>query len=315
MGWVRPLQPQSWGVELEGTDVNSQTHLRRSSKRPLPSAALQRRPAKRARSSAQNEPENSQERHPHAKFAYTMDEFRMVMYHLVQLLQSVCTKMKLSHKIMATAVVYFRRFFIEASFFQFDPRVVVPTALYLATKVEEYGQIKVEMILEKMKWAVQRDTFKLKGEFLSVTPQDVLDCEVYMLQRLGFDMIVYHPELYLDDYLKRVAQAQTAGEGAKEVIRCIAQTAWNVLNDSYRSDVCLMFPPHLIALAAIHVSAVTQNRDARIWLDTLEVDFDEVAQVSKHLLDMYANHGTFFDVDLQTSGVSKLNALHACTYK
>lgn len=37
------------------------------------------------------------------------------------------------------------------------------------------------------------------------------------------------------------------------------QTAWNIVNDSYYSDVCLQHPPHLVALAVIYIIGITQS--------------------------------------------------------
>ena len=245
---------------------------------------------------------------------FTMFEYRLIMWHLVHLLQSTSKKLKFSPKIMATAVLYMKRFFIESSFYEFDPRVVVPTSLYLATKVEEYGHIKVEHILGKMEVCYQSDSFKLSGKFLSVTPKDVYDCEIHMLQRLRFDLIVHHPHSYLENYLKNAASSLPSGESAEERFVAIAQTALTVLNDSYRADVCLICPPHLIALASIHIASTTQKRDLRSWFDSLHISYEEVLGAAKDVLDMYATHGEFLcDAEIQTHAVKKLNAYHERT--
>jgi len=46
-------------------------------------------------------------------------------------------QLKLHQKVIATAIVYFKRFFVRNSFVDHDPRLVIPTCLYLAAKVEE----------------------------------------------------------------------------------------------------------------------------------------------------------------------------------
>ena len=41
------------------------------------------------------------------------------------------------------------------------------------------------------------------------------------------------------------------------------QIAWTIVNDSYHTDVCLRFPPFMIALSAIYISCVYVERDVR----------------------------------------------------
>lgn len=45
--------------------------------------------------------------------------------------------LKLRHRVVATACVYFRRFYLENSFCEFEPALVGATCLQLASKVEE----------------------------------------------------------------------------------------------------------------------------------------------------------------------------------
>lgn len=54
-----------------------------------------------------------------------------------------------------------------------------------------------------------------------------------------------------------------------------------VLNDSYRTNVSLLYPPHLVALACLHLSSVLMKHDLREWLDSLPCDF--LNEVSKEL--------------------------------
>ncbi|KAG0014772.1 hypothetical protein BGZ81_000268, partial [Podila clonocystis] len=69
--------------------------------------------------------------------------------------------------------------------------------------------------------------------------------EFYLLEELEFYLIVYHP--YRD--LTLIAKDLKLEESN-------LQTAWFVLNDSYRTDVCLLYAPHMIALAALYIICV-----------------------------------------------------------
>ena len=46
---------------------------------------------------------------------------------------------------------------------------------------------------------------------------------------------------------------QDLGQGLEEVLLPLA---WRIVNDSFRTDVCLLFPPFQIALASLHMASV-----------------------------------------------------------
>ena len=52
-------------------------------------------------------------------------------------LQELGLRLGLRQRIISTAQVFFKRFYLKASFVQFDPRLVAPTVLFVAAKVEE----------------------------------------------------------------------------------------------------------------------------------------------------------------------------------
>lgn len=53
------------------------------------------------------------------------------------MLQELGLRLGLRQRIISTAQVFFKRFYLKASFVQFDPRLVTPTVLFVAAKVEE----------------------------------------------------------------------------------------------------------------------------------------------------------------------------------
>lgn len=55
-----------------------------------------------------------------------------------------------------------------------------------------------------------------------------------------------------------------------------AQRAWGALNDSYRSDVNLLYPPHVVALGCLCLAAGSCNVDLAPWLGKLNVDLGQV---------------------------------------
>ena len=98
--------------------------------------------------------------------------------------------------------------------------------------------------------------------------------EFYLMEDLDFYMIVYHPYRPLTQYLKQLG-----------IEKSCLQAAWFIVNDSYRTDAPLVYPPHMIALTAIFMSCVMNEDnikqekpqlDLRAWFADLNIDIEEV---------------------------------------
>lgn len=66
--------------------------------------------------------------------------------------------------------------------------------------------------------------------------------------------------------------------------------AWKFVNDSYMTDVHLLHKPHIIALAAIYMAALTNkdsDKDINKWFSELNVNLNEVGQVATEILSVY----------------------------
>jgi cyclin C len=73
----------------------------------------------------------------------------------------------------------------------------------------------------------------------------------------------------------------------------ILPIAWRIVNDSLRTDVCLLYPPYLIALAAIHMACVIQQKDTKQWFAELSVDMDKIVEITQQILNLYEIWKTF----------------------
>jgi cyclin C len=56
-------------------------------------------------------------------------------------MQSLGESLKLRQQVISTAIVYFKRFYARNSLKCVDPLLLAPTAIFLASKVEEFGVI------------------------------------------------------------------------------------------------------------------------------------------------------------------------------
>ena len=60
---------------------------------------------------------------------------------LNKVMQVLGEQLKLRQQVIATAIVYFKRFYSRNSLKCVDPLLLAPTAIFLASKVEEFGVI------------------------------------------------------------------------------------------------------------------------------------------------------------------------------
>lgn len=62
-------------------------------------------------------------------------------------MQILGEQLKLRQQVIATAIVYFKRFYSRNSLKCVDPLLLAPTAIFLASKVEEFGVISNSRLL------------------------------------------------------------------------------------------------------------------------------------------------------------------------
>ncbi|GIZ03631.1 cyclin-C, partial [Caerostris extrusa] len=93
----------------------------------------------------------------------------------------------------------------------------------------------------------------------------VLECEFYLLEMMDCCLVLYHPYRPLVYYTQDIGQEDT-----------LLPMAWKVINDSLRTDVCLLYPPHQIALACLHMACVILGKDCKQWFAELNVDMEKI---------------------------------------
>lgn len=185
-------------------------------------------------------------------------------------------QLKLRQQVISTAIVYYRRFYSRNSLGEVDPLLMCVTCIYLASKVEECGVIPTGQLVYKCKHLIRsKYNFVFKHEF-PYKSANIQECEFLLLEMLDCCLIVFHPYRPLTQYVADLGQEDI-----------LLPTAWRIVNDSYRCDVCLTFPPYLIALASIHMAAVVHKKDVKAWFAELSVDMSKVLEITTQILDLY----------------------------
>ena len=129
---------------------------------------------------------------------------------------------------------------------------------FVSTKVEEFGVISNTRLINTCSTII-----KNKFNYAFPSPFDfpyrsnsILECEFYLLENMDCCLVVFQP------YRPLVQYTQDLGQGLEEAILPLA---WRIVNDSMRTDVCLLYPPFLIALACLHMASVILGKDLRNW--------------------------------------------------
>ena len=69
---------------------------------------------------------------------FSEDQLNRIRVCYAQLISSLAKKSNLRQRVAATAIVYFKRFYLRNTYKEHDPRLIAPSALYLAAKTEEH---------------------------------------------------------------------------------------------------------------------------------------------------------------------------------
>lgn len=128
----------------------------------------------------------------------------------------------------------------------------------------------------------------------------LLALERIILQTISFDLSISHPYRFVFQLVKGLSQVPDE----------LVQSAWIVVNDSYRTTLCIRFPPKQIALAALCLAAERRgldlsqlystkqdpidSSDPAIKGERLLVDFDlilaNMVEILHLLRDLYGQH-------------------------
>ncbi|KAJ4473573.1 cyclin-like protein [Lentinula aciculospora] len=217
--------------------------------------------------------------------------------YFANLITKLGKKLQFRQRVVATATVFFHRFYLKNSYCETDPYVVLSACCYVAAKAEE-SPVHIKNVVAESRALFSQEQYNVKH-----FPSDnhkLAEMEFYLVDDLDCDLIVFHPYRTLLALCKKDSSSSPAsgshsisptdeaeagelgtgigiedgprywgtGEGKLELSEGALQTAWFIINDTYRSELCLLYPPHLIAVTAIYLTLVlhtpTQNSIAHL---------------------------------------------------
>ncbi|KAL2569345.1 hypothetical protein AAZV13_18G123300 [Glycine max] len=218
----------------------------------------------------------------------TLEDFKLIKMHMANYILKLAQQVKVRQRVVATAITYMRRVYTRKSMTEYDPRLVAPTCLYLASKAEE-STVQARLLVFYIKKLYTDDKYRYEIK-------DILEMEMKILEALNYYLVVYHPYRSLSPLL------QDAGLNDLNM----TQLTWGFVNDTYKMDLILVHPPHLIALACIYIASVLREKDTTAWFEELRVDMNVVKNISMEILDFYESNRMFTDERIN-SALQKLS--------
>lgn len=216
----------------------------------------------------------------------TLEDFKLIKMQMSNYITRLAQHVKVRQRVVATAITYMRRVYSSKSLTEYDPRLVAPSCLYLSAKAEE-STVQARLLVFYIK-KMYPDDMRYRLEI-----KDILEMEMKVLEALNYYLIVFHPYTSLTQFL------QDAG------MTDLMQFIWGIVNDTYKTDLILIHPPHLIALACIYIASVLKEKDTVAWFEELRVDMNVVKNISMEILDFYETMRNSIDERISIA-VSKL---------
>lgn len=185
---------------------------------------------------------------------------------------------------LATAHVYLSRFCLRASIREVNLYLLIATCIYLACKVEECPQ-NIRTLVNEAR--------SLWPEFVPPDPTKVTEFEFYLIEELESYLIVHYPYRSMEQF----ATALQKEPYSVVLSRDDMQNSWSLINDSYITDVHLLYPPHVIAMACLFITVCLRKNDSinagkiqamfnKFMADSL-VDLQQVMDTIQEFITLY----------------------------
>ncbi|XP_055707933.1 cyclin-H [Phlebotomus papatasi] len=179
-----------------------------------------------------------------ADFFLTVEEERHLLQHYCVNMKEFCKRFEpaMPKSVIGSAFHYFKRFYIYNSPMDYHPKEILATCVYLACKVEEFNV------------SIGQFIGNIKGD-RSKAMDIILANELLLMQQLNYYLTIHNPfrpiEGFLIDIKTRcsLVNPDRLRMGIDEFIE-----------KTYLTDICLLYAPSQIALAAVlHAASKEQE--------------------------------------------------------
>lgn len=163
----------------------------------------------------------------------TMEEEMKLVNFYTKKVQVIAQHLNLPTEIVATSITFFRRFFLENSILQSDPKEMVYTSIFLACKSENYF--------------IGIDSFSAKTKG---SKEAILKHEFPLLESLKFSLLSHHPYRPLHGFFLDI-QAVLHGKVDLKYMGQIYDRCKKKITDALLTDAVYFYSPPQITLAVL----------------------------------------------------------------
>lgn len=153
---------------------------------------------------------------------------------------------------LATAEIYLTRFLTRVLLKEINVYVLVTTCLYVSCKIEECPQ-HIRLIISEAR--------NLWPEYIPHDVTKLAEFEFYLIEEMDLFLFLHHPYkslIQIRDFLSKNVAIYGFSLTDEEL-----QNSWSLINDSYITDLHLLLPPHIIAVAAVYITIVLKKHLSR----------------------------------------------------
>jgi len=182
---------------------------------------------------------------PNLKYL-SMEEEKEVLDYFEVKMAEFCQKFKppMPKSVMGTSFHYFKRFYLYNSIMDYHPKEILVTAVYLATKVEEFN-VSISQFVSNVQGNQERAT------------KIILNNELLLLKELNFNLTIHNPYRAVEGLLIDI---KTRCKHLEKV-DSLRPDIESFLDQVYLTDAPLIYAPSQLALAAIIHAASRQKQN------------------------------------------------------
>ncbi|KAL0979745.1 hypothetical protein UPYG_G00189050 [Umbra pygmaea] len=173
-----------------------------------------------------------------------LHEEEVLFRHYEKRLMDFCNAFKpvMPKSVVGTAIMYFRRFYLNNSLMEYHPRTIMLTCAYLSCKVDEFNVSSTQFVGNLVQESVSGQERAL---------EQILEYELLLIQQLNFHLVVHNPYRPLEGLLIDLKTRYPLLENPES----LRKSADDFLTRVTLTDIGLLFPPSQIAMTAIMNSA------------------------------------------------------------
>eukprot|EP00041_Stephanoeca_diplocostata_P015948 m.309718 g.309718 ORF g.309718 m.309718 type:complete len:487 (+) comp20201_c0_seq4:251-1711(+) len=179
-----------------------------------------------------------------------------------EFIKNIAVELNLHSNVYNTGIVFYHRFYQRHSFNKYKRWYLAAACLFVAGKVEEQPKKLKDLLPWVYKYYPRkpgeppRRSAELGQKLFQEMKAQVLANECALLKTLQFDFVVQHPP----EFLFRFAKALRLSSGDR-IPNELVQLAFKYITDSFKTTLCMEYPPDAIAVSLLFLASRKQKVD------------------------------------------------------